>query len=118
MGIQYIHHTDPNDPLYGQTEQVVTADPPTAPLILSKTAFQGHAVSKLGTGTTGMARFQEIMDDCAGSASGAVKFCFSRYEAAQTFEKTAVSNFTAIMVGAGIMQAQERTDVLNGWPEG
>lgn len=86
------------------------------PRLLSKTAFQDLAVANLGGGTDGMIRFQEIMDECA-AGEGVVKFCFSRYEAAVTFEKAAVAQFTSIMVGAGIMEAAERTAVLGDWPE-
>lgn len=90
-------------------------DDPATPKVLSKTAFQDLAISNLGGGTTGMARFQAIMDACE-SGDGAVKFCYSRYEDAKTFEKTAVSSFTQIMVGASIMTTQERDQILAAWP--
>jgi hypothetical protein len=114
-----IYHNDPKDPLFGTTTEVDTPDPPTSPLLLSKTAFQDYAVSQLGGGMTGMARFQAIMDGCA-AGTGAVKFCFSRYEAAQTFLKTAVDQFTQIMVAANppVMTADERAAIIGNWPEG
>lgn len=101
----------------GHTEKRYYAPvaPTPQPMLLSKTAFQDLSVAHLGAGMTGMARFQAIMDACAGG-SGAIKFCFSRYEAAQTFEKTQVANFTAIMVAAAIMTQAEADAILNNWP--
>lgn len=90
-------------------------DPPASPRTLSKTAFQDLAIANLGGGSTGMARFQQIMDASA-SGTGAVKFCFSRYDAALTFEKSAVDGFTSIMVGASIMTSDEKAAILNNWP--
>ena len=90
-------------------------DGPPIPRVLSKTAFQDHAVSQLGAGTIGMARFQAIMDACQAGA-GAVKFCFSRYEGANTFEKAKVADFTALMVANALMTANERTAIINNWP--
>ena len=114
---EIITYTDPADPRFGTTVEIDHPDPPTVPQILSKTAFQDYAVSQLGAGTTGMARFQAIMD-AAEVASGAVKFCFSRYEAANTFAKDQVDAFTQIMVAATIMSATERSNVLTNWPTG
>jgi len=115
MGTIYKHHNDPNDPLFGETTTSTVPDPPSIPSLLSKTAFQDLAVANLGSGTTGMTRFQAIIDACP-AGSGAVKFCFSRYEAAVTFEKADVANFTAIMVGASIMTQAEADAILNNWP--
>lgn len=95
-------------------------DPPTTPRVLSKTAFQDYAVSQLGGGATGMARFTEIMDATRDSASGAVRFAFARYEAAQTFEKSNTEALTAIMAEdsqAGHITSDERSAILANWPE-
>lgn len=89
------------------------------PRILSKTAFQDYAVSQLGGGATGMARFTTIMDATRDSVDGAVRFAFARYEAAQTFEKDNTAALTAIMAAdsqVGHITAEERTTIITNWP--
>ena len=100
----------------GTTQEIDHPDPPAVPKLLSKTQFQDYAVSQLGGGVTGMGRFTEIMDATRDSASGAVRFAFVRYEAADVFEKANTAALTAIMVSAGAMDAGERTDILDNWP--
>jgi hypothetical protein len=93
--------------------------PDAAPRVLSKTAFQDYAVSQLGGGSTGMARFTEIMDATRDSASGSVRFAFARYEAAATFEKTNTETLTAIMAAdsqPGHITSAERTAIIDNWP--
>lgn len=63
-----------------------------------------------------MVRFTEIMDATRDSASGAVRFAFARYEAAQTFEKANTETLTSLMVGAGVMTDAERAAILDNWP--
>ncbi len=87
--------------------------------ILSKTAFQDYAVSQLGGGATGMARFTDIMDATRDSASGAVRFAFARYEAALTFEKANTAALTSIMAAdtqTGHLTSAERTAIIDNWP--
>lgn len=110
MGTEVIYY--PN----GSTETVVHPDPPARPRLLTKTQFQDYAVSKLGGIPNGMSRFTEIMDATRDSASGAVRFCFARYEAAATFEKENTAQLTQIMVNGGTMDGGERTDIIDGWP--
>lgn len=89
------------------------------PRTLSKTAFQDYAVSQLGGGLTGMGRFTAVMDATRDSASGAVRFAFARYEAAQTFEKANTETLTAVMVAdstTGHLTESERTAILDNWP--
>jgi uncharacterized membrane protein YebE (DUF533 family) len=93
--------------------------PDAAPRVLSKTAFQDYAVSQLGGGATGMARFTTIMDATRDSVNGAVRFAFARYEAAQTFEKDNTAVLTAIMAAdsqVGHITAEERTTIITNWP--
>jgi len=97
-------------------QEVGTIEIADTPKILSKTAFQDYAVSQLGGGQTGMARFTEIMDATRDSTSGAVRFAFARYEAAITFEKTNTATLTSIMVAAGAMTSGERAAILDNWP--
>lgn len=99
------------------TQETIERIVETFPRILSKTAFQDHAVSQLGGGVTGMARFTEIMDATAAHSNGAVRFAFARYEAALTFEKSNVSSLTSLLVSSGVMTANERTEILDNWPE-
>jgi hypothetical protein len=107
---------------YGETFQMNTE--PGSPVepgfkVMSKTAFQDYAVSKLGGGVVGMARFTEIMDATRDSASGAVRFAFARYEAAEMFEKTNTEMLTAVMASdsqSGHLTAQERTAIVGDWP--
>jgi len=91
----------------------------TKPLVLSKTAFQDYAVSQLGGGLTGMARFTQIMDATKASTSDAVRFAFARYEAALTFEKTNTDTLTAVMEAdnsTGQITSTERAAILDNWP--
>lgn len=95
------------------------ADITPAPRIMSKTAFQDYAVSQLGGGLTGMGRFTEVVDATKNSASGAVRFAFARYEAANTFEKENTSQLTAVMAADttdGHLTEQERDAILDNWP--
>lgn len=90
------------------------------PRVLSKTAFQDYAVSQLGGSVTGMARFTEIMEATRDSTNAAARFAWSRYEAAQTFEKGNVGALTQVMVGtngSGQITAEERSAILDKWPE-
>lgn len=92
---------------------------PRPPSVLSKTAFQDYAVTQLGGGLTGMGRFTEIMDATKNSSAGAVRFAYSRYEAANTFEKENTSQLTAVMAAdntEGHLTEQERTAILDNWP--
>lgn len=107
-------------PQAGQIKETITIpDAPAVPRVLSKTAFMDHAVSKLGGGATGMARFTAIMDATRDSAAGAVKFAYARYEAAQTFEKANTAALTQIMAAdsqSGHLTTDERTAILDNWP--
>lgn len=97
----------------------VNPEPEPQPLILSKTAFQDYAVSQLGGILNGMARFTAIMDATRDSSSGAVRFAFARYEAAQIFEKNNTAALTLIMAAdsqAGHITSAERTAILDNWP--
>ena len=111
---------DPNSPTFGQTFEYGEDDPKT-PRVLSKTAFQDYAISQLGGGLTGMGRFTEIMDATRDSTSGAVRFAFARYEAAQTFEKANTATLTAVMAAdtgtPGHLTEAERTAIIENWPE-
>lgn len=94
-------------------------DPQPVPLVLSKTAFQDYAVSQLGNGLTGMARFTTIMDATRDSTNAAVRFAFARYEAAQTFEKENTSTLTAVMAAdstTGHLTDAERDAIIGNWP--
>lgn len=123
----------PGDPQLGDIVRITTPTgttvyerytPPPVPLgprpgLLSKTAFQDHAVTQLGGGAIGMARFTEIMDATRESADGAVRFAYARYEAAQIFEKNNTASLTQIMAGdsqAGHLTGDERADILENWP--
>lgn len=94
-------------------------EPPKDFKVLSKTAFQDYAVTQLGGGLTGMARFTAIMDATRDSASGAVRFAFARYEVASTFERENTSQLTAVMAADntdGHLTEQERSAILDNWP--
>ncbi len=93
--------------------------PVEVPRLMSKTQFQDYAISQLGGGMTGMARFTAIMDATRDSADGAVRFAFARYEAADIFEKTNTATLTAIMandIKAGHITFAERADIIDNWP--
>lgn len=124
----------PGDPQAGDLVRITTDNgaeiyerytPPAAqadplPRILSKTAFQDYAVSQLGGGVVGMARFTQIMDATRDSSSGAVRFAFARYEAAVTFEKQNTALLTQIMAGdatVGHLTGAERLAIIDNWPE-
>lgn len=119
MALEVVYYGS-GHPQAGQVKETIEhPDAPAVPLILSKTAFQDYAVSKLGGIPAGMARFTEIMESTKASASGAVRFAFARYEAALTFEKTNTAALTSIMASdtqTGHLTAAERTAILDGWP--
>jgi hypothetical protein len=89
--------------------------PAPVPRTLTKTEFRAYAVSKLGTGLTGMARFQDIMDAAQG-ATGAVKFCFTQYQDAGDILRDDLAGFLDIMVSAKIVTQAEHDAVIGGWP--
>lgn len=98
------------------TEPTVSS---SRPRVLSKTAFQDYAITQLGNGLTGMARFTEVMDATRDSTNAAVRFAFARYEAAQTFEKENTATLTSVMAAdstAGHITDAERTAILDNWP--
>lgn len=104
-----------------EQEYTVPTAPAPQPRVLSKTAFQDYAISQLGGGLAGMGRFTEIMDATRDSASGAVRFAFARYEAAQTFEKDNTETLTAVMAAdstAGHLTDAERAAIITNWPVG
>lgn len=118
MATIYTHHNNPEDPLYGQVTQQTVPDPPTIPKILAKTDFRAYAVSQLGGSTTGMARFQAIMDAAEGS-TGVPKFCFTQYQDAGSMIKSDVDNFLQILVAANLTNGptqQEHDNVIGNWP--
>lgn len=85
------------------------------PVTLPKIEFRVHCKDSLGGGTEGMARFQEIIDAAAAS-TGAVKFAYTQYEAAQNFRKSEVADFLTLLEAATIITTQERAAVLDAWP--
>lgn len=112
--------TDPNSPNFGQVTEENRPDPPKSPRILSKTAFQDYAITQLGGGLAGMARFTEIMDATRDSTSAAVRFAFARYEAAQTFEKGNTDLLTSVMAAdttPGHLTPTEQLAIISNWPE-
>lgn len=90
----------------------------TTPLTLSATAFNKYVASALGGGDimTGADAFQTIMDKCQGG-QGRVKFCYTQYSKAVWFDKAEVDIFTASLVAGNVMSAQQRTTILDNWPE-
>ena len=113
--------TDPGHQNFGQVTVTELPDPPSVPRILSKTAFQDHAIAQLGGGATGMARFTQIMDATRDSADGAVRFAFARYEAALTFEKENTETLAAVMAAdsqPGHITDAERSLIIDNWPLG
>lgn len=112
--------TDPNSPNFGQVIET-EIEIPRRPLVLSKTAFQDYAVTQLGGGLTGMARFTTIMDATRDSVNGAVRFAFARYEAAEAFEKENASTLTAVLAADytnGHLTDAERDAIIANWPVG
>lgn len=122
-GMTFVEIEDSSPDVSGKVWNGTTFEDPAhtpVPLILSKTAFQDHAVSQLGGGLTGMGRFTAIMDATRDSASGAVRFAYARYQAAQTFEKTNTASLTAVMAAdtqTGHLTTDERAAILDNWPE-
>jgi len=86
----------------------------TTELLLSKTSFNKYAATCLGS----TARFQQILDD-AEAASGDVKFCWTQYQAALTFEKSEVQNFLKILNSTNpkIVADQECSAIMDNWPQ-
>lgn len=86
----------------------------TAPILLSKTAFNKYAAGQLG----GMARFQDILD-AAEASSGTVKFCSTQYESADIFEKSETDAFLHVLNNASpkIIEDAEYAAVIDAWPE-
>lgn len=105
------------DPKYGTTKTIVHPDPPTAPLLLSATAFNEYAWSQLGGGVVGMARFQQIIDD-AIDAKGAAKAVATQYGKSVIFDHTKVSAFVDILKGLGHMTDAEAKAIASNWPKG
>ena len=107
MATEVIYYPD------GTTQTVQHPDPPKSHVIFSKTAFNKYAATQFGS----MGRFQDILD-ASEASTGSVKFCFTQYVAAITFEKSEVEYFTNVMVTATppIMTVAERDAVLNNWP--
>ena len=116
MGINTIHHNDPNDPLFGQVTTIITADPPIVAKVLSKTEFADHCYAQLGGGITGIDRFGAILKAAAASTNNGVYAALDRYKSANTIQKDNTSTFIALLQSDGILTQQEADNVINNWP--
>ena len=123
MATEIIYRKNPRYGQPGEPEmlppETVEHNAATFPRVLSKTAFQDYVVSQLGGGETGMARFSEVMDATRDSSSGAVRFAYARYQAAQSFEKANTATLTKVMsddLYPGHLTTAERDDILDNWP--
>ena len=92
---------------------------PATPAVLSSTAFQDVCETALGGGSTGRARFGEIVRAMQTSADNELLAVYKRYEKSVTFEKSKVAGLLTLLVAKGVasLTAQERTAILAGWPE-
>lgn len=90
------------------------ATPTPSPSTLSATAFNKHCWAALGGSTTGMARFQSIIDAAAAS-TGAIKAVHTQYQKSQTFDKAEVQGMLVVI--ASVLNAGEADAILNTWPE-
>jgi len=86
---------------------------PSAPLILSATAFQDAAETGLGS----RARFGEVIRAMQTSADDEVLAVYKRYDKSITFEKAKAAAMLALLRDKGIVTPQERTSILAEWPE-
>lgn len=81
---------------------------------LSATAFNKHCWANLGGGTTGMARFQAIIDAAAASETGAIKAVHTQYVKSQTFDKSEVESMLGVI--SSLLQTGEADAILDNWP--
>lgn len=104
----------------GRPPETETVTVETTTIVLSKTSFNKFVANVLGAGDfmAGADAFQGILAACKAK-DDRVGFCFTQYEAADTFEKSEVDLFTTAMVAATpqIMTEQQRTAILAAWPE-
>jgi hypothetical protein len=87
---------------------------PSAPLILSATAFQDAAETGLGS----RARFGEVIRAMQTSANDEILSVFKRYDKSITFEKAKAAAMLSLLVSAAIVTPQERSHILAAWPNG
>lgn len=121
--------TDPDSPNFGQVTEENVPDPPTAPLILSKTAFMDVAISGLkaaNSSTQGASesRFQEIIEAAKNRAGTTeqdkrVRYIHERYAGASLFNKNVVTGMLAFFKAAGVasLTSAEEAGILAAWPE-
>ncbi len=83
------------------------------PISLSKTAFRAHCVANLGGGGTGILRFQEIMN-ALKAGDDLQQFCYDEYVAADVFDKDKTDTFLTMI--SGVLQAGEKTAIIDNWP--
>ena len=90
------------------------AAPPPSPVIMTDKQFRKFVQAKLGVGVYGTA-FKAASE----SADGSVLDAYAAWSKADTYEKAEVAAFTAALVSANILTAQQRTSLVgNGnWPE-
>lgn len=90
------------------------------PLTLSSTAFQDVCETGLGGNATGRARFGAIIKAMAASADNEVIAVNKRFEKSITFDKQKTAAMLTLLIAKGIasLTTQERTSILDAWPEG
>jgi len=105
------------NPGYGKTVEIDHPDAPKSPKSLSATGFQDACEAGLGGGTTGAARFGDIMLALASSADGLVLSVNQRFAKSTTFDKPKAAAALGVLVAKSIITAQDRTAILAAWPE-
>lgn len=87
---------------------------PTVPIIMTDKQFRKFVTQQLGVGAYGLA-----FKTASVSNDGTVLDAYAAWAKAQTYEKSDVAQFTAALVAAGILTAQQRTLLVgnNNWPE-
>jgi|GEM_PF-4033613 len=95
------------------------------PKLLSSTAFMDHCVAQFmsvnaSTKNEAIARFQTVFEAARDSTDATygelVRYAYARFQKADIVSKENVEELTAAFVAAGIMTSNERTAVLDNWP--
>lgn len=96
--------------------QAAFPSPSAAPAILSKRTFIDMAAAALGTNGEGRAALGAILRGMNTSDDDEVYVLSQRWTEAITLDKPQVSALTSILVSKNIMTSQQRTAILNAWP--
>jgi len=93
--------------------EVQVPAPAAKPITMTDKQFRTYAAQQLGSASTVGAVWKAAKD----STDPDVQYAFMAWSKAQTYDKTDVAQLCSALVSGNCMTPQQRTALLNAWPE-